>query len=392
MPGSRQWLLLFVLLCFATLTVWVRELWAVSLFYAGVFVLFASRVGGMHPSTWLLFVPLPLTGVIQLVAGRTVVPSATVEAVLHWGALGAVFALARHVCAEAEDRHRFLSATAGFGIGMAALCLLQMETSGGKFLWHFETGYPERIFGSFGSRNNWAHFMEVMIAVCLWKTVQDPPRAALFVISSGLMYGSVIASASRAGSFACTAVMVAVLGVLAVKHAALRKTALLTLAGAPVAAALFTYAAGWETVALRLQEQEMYKERWSFVLSSLELIRERPLLGWGLGTWPIVYPHKALQDDSTFINRAHNDWVEYGSDAGLLFLAALAIPFLRALPWMVRHPWSLGLAAVLAHAWVDYPFPRPGVSGWMFAILGMLYAAENSKFKDGDRPALPNLP
>jgi len=49
------------------------------------------------------------------------------------------------------------------------------------------------------------------------------------------------------------------------------------------------------------------------------------------------------------------------------------IPFAAAVPAAVRNPWGLGLIAIMLHACVDFPFPRPAVSGWMFLLLALLY-------------------
>jgi hypothetical protein len=54
---------------------------------------------------------------------------------------------------------------------------------------------------------------------------------------------------------------------------------------------------------------------------------------------------------------------------------------------MIRHPWALGLLAVMLNACVDYPFPRPAVSGWMFAVLGALYMARQAAREVGQMSA-----
>jgi hypothetical protein len=51
------------------------------------------------------------------------------------------------------------------------------------------------------------------------------------------------------------------------------------------------------------------------------------------------------------------------------------IPFAAAVPAAIRNPWGLGLIAIMLHACVDFPFPRPAVSGWMFVMLALLYMA-----------------
>ncbi len=97
-----------------------------------------------------------------------------------------------------------------------------------------------------------------------------------------------------------------------------------------------------------------------------------------LGTFPEVYQQHAVKDFPFYANHAHNDWAEFAADGGLPFLLLVLVPFAMVIPTAVRHPWGIGLLAVMLHACVDYPFPRPGVSGWIFALAGILYMTRES--------------
>jgi O-antigen ligase len=101
--------------------------------------------------------------------------------------------------------------------------------------------------------------------------------------------------------------------------------------------------------------------------------------GYGLGTFPEVYQRYAIKDFPFYANHTHNDWAEFAADGGVPFLLLVLIPFAAVIPAAVRNPWGLGLVAVMFHACVDYPFPRPAVSGWMFAMLALLYVARLSE-------------
>jgi len=103
--------------------------------------------------------------------------------------------------------------------------------------------------------------------------------------------------------------------------------------------------------------------------------KARPLTGYGLGTFPEVYQRYALRIFPFYANHAHNDWVEFVDEGGVPFLLLILVPFAAAIPVSLRHPWGLGVVAVMLHACVDFPFARPSVSGWMFLLLGLLYMA-----------------
>jgi O-antigen ligase len=141
----------------------------------------------------------------------------------------------------------------------------------------------------------------------------------------------------------------------------------------PVLAAAFTLAVGWERVWTRFQQNDPYLVRREFIVAAVDMARQRPLTGYGLDTFPEVYQRYAIKDFPFYANHTHNDWAEFAADGGVPFLLLVLIPLAAAVPAAIRNPWGLGLIAVMLHACVDFPFPRPAVSGWMFAMLGLLY-------------------
>ena len=151
-----------------------------------------------------------------------------------------------------------------------------------------------------------------------------------------------------------------------------------TLVMIPVLAAAFTLAVGWERVWLRFQQNDPYLVRREFIVAAADMAKQRPLTGFGLGTFPEVYQRYAIKDFPFYANHAHNDWAEFAADGGVPFLLLVLIPFAAGVPTAVRNPWGLGLIAIMLHACVDFPFPRPAVSGWMFAMLALLYMARTS--------------
>ena len=109
------------------------------------------------------------------------------------------------------------------------------------------------------------------------------------------------------------------------------------------------------------------------MLSAVDMAKHRPWMGYGLGTFTEVYQQHSIKDFPFYANHAHNDWAEFAADGGIPFLLLILIPCAAAVPTAIRHPWGLGIIAVMLNACVDYPFPRPAVSGWFFAMLALLY-------------------
>jgi O-antigen ligase len=139
---------------------------------------------------------------------------------------------------------------------------------------------------------------------------------------------------------------------------------------------VFTLIVGWETIWTRLQEPNPYSLRADLVRSSLDMIRDRPIAGFGLGAWSAAYPAYARFDNGTFVNQAHNDWAQWAVEGGVpFFLLMLGIALWCVRP-AFRSLWGIGMLAVFAHCLIDYPMQqRPALAAFFFAMIGVLAAA-----------------
>jgi O-antigen ligase len=200
------------------------------------------------------------------------------------------------------------------------------------------------------------------------------------VVVCARIYASVIGSASRAGATLCTAelLVMLVIGLIRLRDPETglptrSTTSMLLLV--PVLAATFTLAVGWDRVWQRFQQNDPYLVRKEFMLAAADMAMQRPLTGYGLDTFPAVYQRYATKDFPFYANHTHNDWAEFAADGGVPFLLLILIPFAFAIPTAIRNPWGIGMIAIMMHACIDFPFPRPAVSGWMFLLLALLYTA-----------------
>jgi O-antigen ligase len=360
---------LFVALAFATATIFVQDSWAALAFAAMVCLILAVR-GSEEARPWILI--LPAWGLLQLALGSTIYPQATVEATLHWMALAAVFLLASQI---QERREAFLDWMVAFAAVQAVLCLAQLHTSHGKVLWFIPTGYDDYVYGTFQSYNNFAQFAELALPVALVRAFQNPGLARWYVLTAGLLYAAVVASTSRAGTILVTLELLAIPLLLALRsrdRARDVRRAGWILASIPAMAAVWTLAAGWDRLAFRVQAGESFAGRKEFLWSALEMARQRPWTGSGLGTFLYAYPGFAVIDLPAIVDHAHNDWVEFASEGGVPFSMAILLVLLWNVSAMWRNPWAIGCVAVAIHALVDFPFARVGVIGWWFALLGLL--------------------
>jgi O-antigen ligase len=214
--------------------------------------------------------------------------------------------------------------------------------------------------------------MELLLPVALWRATR-PPWAWTFALCSAVMYVSVIASLSRAGSFLVSLEVLAVpVSVLLVRPTAVRRDTLRRVVVAAALIVVLTSAFGWKQLLKRFDSGDLWQIRREYFRSSVTMLRSRPLMGFGLGTWPIVYPRFAVTDLTTASPHAHNDWMEWASDGGIPFVLFMLIPIVRLSKEALRHPWGMGVITVSLHALVDFPFQVYSIMLTFFLLAAAL--------------------
>lgn len=378
---------LAALFFFAILTLWVPGYWPVSVFQTGIFVLAAVAVWRARLSppafVWPL-VPLSfavLWGLIQLFTGGTAYAFDTKLAILRWATFLSVFVAGISVFRDGAVRRWFRSAIVWFGFLVAALASVQTFTSHGKVFWLFDTPYTDYVMGPILSRNHYAAFIEAVLPIALYLALRRERESLLYSGMAAVMYASVIASASRAGTVLATAEVVLVpMLVWALRRASGRKVAA-TLVRMGILFAIFIAVVGWESVWSRFWVPDTMAVRHELAVSTLHMATSHPWSGTGLGTWPTVYPQYAIIDVGAIANQAHNDWLQWTAEGGFPFGIMLGTLFIWSLRPAFRTVWGLGVIAVFLHAMVDYPFSRPALGSWPILILSLLACADS----DSDR-------
>jgi O-antigen ligase len=304
--------------------------------------------------------------------GSSVYPRETWNALLMWTTNLAVFAVALQVFSDAGTRERFLRATLLFGFALSVVSTLAMFTSRTNVFWIFPAGSDRVPAGPFLSPNQYAAFIELVLPLALFRAASDARRRVLFALMAGTMYASVIASASRAGFVLTSLEMVAALALALRAHGATLRGIARLVSVLAAFILLFTALVGWETLWNRLNRADAFAGRREMLDSTLDMIRDRPWTGFGLGTWSTVYPAYARYDDGLFANQAHNDWAQWTAEGGFPFLALLAGLALWSVRPALRSLWGIGVIAVFLHCLVDYPLQKPALAAFFFAVLAVL--------------------
>lgn len=290
-------------------------------------------------------------------------------AVVFWFTAAAIAWLGTQVFKDSPVAHHFRFFLAIFASAISVLDLLEQASRTNRYYWLI----PSRcnnVFGPFAYWNNFAQFVELSLPVTLWFGLGRTKPVIGYVLLAAIQIGAVVASGSRAGTALVGVELVAVIVLAFQRH---RNRSLLFGAGLAIALTIvFIYSAGIDRLIGKIEQNDQIAVRRNINRSSLAMIRERPLTGWGLNTYVPVYRMFALYDDGTYVNRAHNDWLQFLAEGGIFFASPMCVLFLWSFRPAVRSVWGVGLIAVGLHALVDYPFARLGVCGWYFALIAML--------------------
>jgi endonuclease/exonuclease/phosphatase family metal-dependent hydrolase/O-antigen ligase len=292
--------------------------------------------------------------------------------VLFWFTAAMIALLATQLFRKPRIAARFRLAFIAFATAVCVLDLLEQASHTSKYFWLIPSRY-HAVFGPFSYWNNFAEFVELALPITLWQGLARSKPSIPYLLMAALQIGAVVASGSRAGT---ALVCIELLAVLVLAYLRFRNKSFVF--GAVLAVALslvFIYAAGVDRVVAKLQQNDQLAVRRDINYSSLAMIRERPLTGWGLNTYVPVYRMFARYDDGSFVNRAHNDWLQWTAEGGIFFAGLMLVVFLWSIRPAYRSGWGIGVIAICLHAIVDYPFARLGVCAWYFALAAMLASA-----------------
>jgi len=187
-----------------------------------------------------------------------------------------------------------------------------------------------------------------------------------------VIFASVILCASRAGAILVGLEVVAVLGVAAA-HKLVSGLDFARLAGSlALVIVLSTAVVGWEVLWGRRHDPDPFRYRREMAASAIEMARQRPWTGFGLGAFETVYPAFASFDLGLVVDHAHNDWAEWLAEGGLaLFLSMVFLALVSAGP-AIRSGWALGIPVVFLHSLVDFPLQVPAVASLVFVMLAIV--------------------
>jgi len=368
---------LSLILTFGVMTAWIEEdTWAVYVLYALVFGL-----GGVWALSCLVRqkpiffnVPAILLWVVacwcgvQLLFGLTVNRWETMNAALMWTANAVLYLVALQLFLTASRRERFLRWLLYGGVALAIEAVLQLYTADRKIFWVFDAHDPHRIImGPVPYHNHFAAIIALVLPIGVYFALLSSRGLLHYGWMVGLLVGAVFASLSRSGAALVGLELIALIFFFGKRYsmrARLARSGIILLL-----VAVWGAVAGWEGLWARLQNLD--DSRLAAYRMSIEMIRHRPLLGYGAGTWPTVSPMFARSDDGLLWNQGHNDWLQWAAEGGIAFAALLTCLAASISIPAFRSGWGIGIPAVFLLCNVDFPLQKPVVSVLLFALAGV---------------------
>jgi O-antigen ligase len=413
-PGSRQWGLvgsLCTLLIFAVLAFGAVQEWSTFVFEAGAAVLLLAWAGTqvvsrqiqlsrnpLYPPALFFFVLL----LAQIGLRTSAYGYVTKYGILQYISYGIVLFIAAECAREEEDRKKFAVALIVLGAVYAFFALAQALTSEGKLFWVYTPRFHGSIYGSYVNHDHYAGLMEMLVPFPLVVSMGHLLRGgkrALVAFATILMAGTIFLSGSRGGMLA----FVLEIFFFAALTLVQRRNPRVALGLIVLCALVLTFLIflGKGQVLGRLGDLGP-GIRLDITKDCLRMFSHRPVLGWGLGTFPTIYPSYRSFYTNLFVNEAHNDYAQLLVETGLLgfglmlwFLVRLyryGLPTSRR--WEFKWDGAVSLAALLGctglllHSFVDFNLQIPANAALFYVLCG-LAASPSAKLSKTGRSRPP---
>jgi O-antigen ligase len=289
-----------------------------------------------------------------------------------------------------------------YGAIVASFAVLEGLAPNGKLYWLWTVEHGGSIYGPYVNHNHYAGLMEMLTPFPMVLAATRFTGGNRKIVAAGiaaLMAASIFLSGSRGGMVAFAS-QVVVLGVLLLRKREAGWKQPLMLGAFLAVVIIFLVWMGGNEVTRRLLSihSEARQEitggtRLTIDRDCLRMWLQKPFLGWGLGTFPIVYPEFRSFYTTFFVNQAHNDYLQLLVETGLAGFA-IAIWFLvlvfreavRKLKNLTKSDGAetasgaltlaalLGCTGILVHSLFDFNLQIPANDA-LFYVLCAIAAA-----------------
>jgi O-antigen ligase len=336
----------------------------------------------LYPPTFLFFgILLAQIGLRQSAYGYV-----TKHQALLYIAFGILFLIAAEWVTDEGSRRLFAQVMTIFGALYAFFALVQGLRPNGRVFWiHSPQVTGALIYGSYVNSNHYAGLMVMLVPIpvvlCVGKLLKGEMRV-LAGFCAALMATTIFLSLSRGGMLAFLFEMALFAALILPRGRNLRVVVGLIALGVVILVLLIVV--GNARALGRLGDLSP-GIRWDITKDSWKMFLRRPVLGWGMGTFPTVYPGYRSFYTNDFINEAHNDYAQLLVESGVLGFGAmiwfLILLYRHGLPrsrrWEFRWDGALSLAALLGctgilfHSFVDFNLQIPANAAVFYVFCAL---------------------
>jgi len=334
---------------------------------------------------------------LQWVLGTTAYRLATYQHLLLYAAYGMVVFVTTQSLRRAAHFTWLAKVVTIYGAAVASFAVLQGIAPNGKLYWIFAADQGGALYGPYVNHNHYAGLMEMLmpfpLVLAASRFTEGNRRLAVMAVAA-LMAGSLFLSGSRGGMLAFVAQMAVLTVLLRRSRGGNWKQPLLLGSFLVVVIGFLLWLGGNEltrrlaSIHTETQSEMSGGVRVTIDRDCFRMLRQKPILGWGLGTFPVVYPQFRSFYSTFFVNQAHNDYLQTLVETGLAGIGItiwfLVVVFRRAASKL--QDWTetstgtltaaalLGCTGILVHSFLDFNLQIPANALMFFVLCGLAAA------------------
>lgn len=366
--------------------------------------------------------PLP-SGVVQRLTGRedltpwanphlSIEPFSTRTHILILLSCIVAFYFAQMVRKDRDRTMRLIAAFLVLGVLEALYGLVQYLGGWQKIYFYTKQFDLEEATGTYINRNHYAGMLEMILPFSLallfheygklrragsaaavtikqFLLRQTLQRLVLCLSIAVVLFAALLFSRSRMGIVAGSASLLVIFSLAGVSRLHGKMGIFLSILFVAISICLAIWIGPGPIVGRFADVQQEFstseQSRLSIWRDAQTLVRQDPIFGTGLGTFPVAYTAVQTAFPGQFVNHAHNDYLELAIDLGLpaalilfgpiLFILARTVRTFLFAPGLFERSVALGCAgsivAILLHSLTDFNLYIPANALLFSAILGM---------------------
>jgi O-antigen ligase len=335
---------------------------------------------------------------VQYFFGTTAYRHVTYTSLLLYTAYGLLIFVVTQTLQRSSQVEVMTQVVSIYGAAVAAFALLQGLAPNGKLYWIWSLEQGGLIYGPYVNHNHYAGLMEMLLPfpLILAATRFSDGKGKITVAGiAALMGGSIFLSGSRGGMAAFLAEMVVLTVLLVRKRDGNWKQSMFLGVFLAMVIVFLVWIGGNEltrrlaSIHTEAREELAGGIRFTIDRDCIRMFLKRPFLGWGLGTFPTVYPGFRTFYTNFFVNDAHNDYLQLLTETGIAGFG-IALWFLVL---VFRHSaaklkdWTesatgavtvaslLGVVGILVHSFVDFNLQIPANAALFYVLCAIAASA-----------------